>query len=375
MGSVHNISVVFVTDKNYKMPTWVVARSLLESKKSNVFIDVYIIGDRLEVTDKNELITIVDGIDDANVLFIDVDSKNDFNNMIPEEELKRWSPAVLYKFLLCDLLPKTLKRVIYLDGDMLVRKDLSELFETDLEGCVLGAVRDTFYDNIAHEERMNLQGTYFNTGCLLLDLDKMRQDGVATRLIKTKHDHPELGLADQDTYNEVCRGRVKILSCKYNFFITSFFMNENIEGFKKYTICPYSEREEMIEDIAIIHMIHYRPWKLRVNKTQVKQYFNEIDCVPSICESVIGYVLGKWIQLYAKSPYYLDSGENLMTHEDGVTLTKEGLLSYVNLGPMKFSVLQNCELTKIHVKLALGRLRLITKMTDVTNNTHKYKFL
>jgi len=130
-------------------------------------------------------------------------------------------------------------------------------------------IRDTFYDNIVHEKRMNIRGEYFNTGCLFLNLDLMRQEKLSHKMISMKMVRPDLGLADQDTYNEVCRNRVKLLSCRYNFYITSFLLNEDQKGFSKYTVCPYDDRMKMLDDIAVIHMIHYRPWKALMKENMV----------------------------------------------------------------------------------------------------------
>ena len=58
-----------------------------------------------------------------------------------------------------------------------------------------------------------------------------------------------------DYYNQEEREK----ACRYNFYITSFLLNEDQKGFSKYTVCPYDDRMKMLDDIAVIHMIHYRP--------------------------------------------------------------------------------------------------------------------
>ena len=82
------------------------------------------------------------------------------------------------------LLPHLLNvpRVIYLDCDVLVFRDLSPLFDLELSpGKVLAAVRDSETLSLSDDSQvlakaMNLpaEGVYFNCGVLLMDLDELR---------------------------------------------------------------------------------------------------------------------------------------------------------------------------------------------------------
>jgi len=138
----HEAKVVFVTDRNYIIPTWVAARSCAESKSDNTELTIYIIGDQLIDRDKESLLDVVLNMSGVSMQFIDVNSSEDFDGVVSEDALKSWSPAVLYKFMLADILPDYLHKVIYLDGDMIIRHDLTDLYESSLEsGQILGAVR------------------------------------------------------------------------------------------------------------------------------------------------------------------------------------------------------------------------------------------
>ena len=56
-----------------------------------------------------------------------------------------------YRFILADLLP-SLDRIIYLDVDTLVLRDLTELWRTDLEGKFIGVVKDALINlNVAQK--------------------------------------------------------------------------------------------------------------------------------------------------------------------------------------------------------------------------------
>ena len=72
------------------------------------------------------------------------------------------------------LLP--VERILYLDADVLVRRDLKDIWRTDMGGRPIGAVRDIGYP-MGHQglPEVNRGRFYFNAGVLLLDLSLIRQ--------------------------------------------------------------------------------------------------------------------------------------------------------------------------------------------------------
>ena len=92
------------------------------------------------------------------------------------------------------LLPHLLDvpRVIYLDCDVLVFRDLSELFDLELlPGKFLGAVRDSETLSIAEDSphmtdaaNAGAQGTYFNCGVMLLNLERLRNEHFSESAIE-----------------------------------------------------------------------------------------------------------------------------------------------------------------------------------------------
>lgn len=51
-------------------------------------------------------------------------------------------PVVYARYLIPRLLPENIKRAIYMDQDMIVQKDIGELWSTDLEGYPVAAARE-----------------------------------------------------------------------------------------------------------------------------------------------------------------------------------------------------------------------------------------
>ena len=90
------------------------------------------------------------------------------------------STATYRRFYLARLVPDV-DRLIYLDSDVVVRHDLTELWRQPLEGHPLAAVPHGW---AADNETMleHFPNGYFNDGVLLLDLACWRAQGITSRL-------------------------------------------------------------------------------------------------------------------------------------------------------------------------------------------------
>src|SRR3712207_2732957 len=81
--------------------------------------------------------------------------------------------AALFRLMLGELLPEDLRRVVYLDADVLVEDDLAKLWRSDLGGDTVGAVRDAFapwaagaYGAQWRPLGLDPTSRYFNSGVL-----------------------------------------------------------------------------------------------------------------------------------------------------------------------------------------------------------------
>ena len=118
---------------------------------------------------------------------------------------KRWSYMSLLRLALHEILPEE-DRVLWLDIDTIVNADITDLFETELDGCYVAAAEEPI--------RSKDPFLYFNAGVMILDLKKLR-DGMADLLIRYVN-RVDLRFPDQDVINLLCQGRIKPISPYWN---------------------------------------------------------------------------------------------------------------------------------------------------------------
>ena len=117
-----------------------------------------------------------------------------------------WTYMVLLKAALTKLLPDE-DKILVLDVDTIVDKDISGIWDIPMDGCYVAGAKEPAKSKIGIP--------YINLGAVLMDLQKMREDGKDDELIatlNTKH----YNFCEQDCINELCRGAIKDIPSAYN---------------------------------------------------------------------------------------------------------------------------------------------------------------
>ena len=100
-------------------------------------------------------------------------------------------------------------KVLYLDSDLIVTGDLTDLFELDLGENYLAAARSCFG-----------AGLGFNAGVLLINNKKWKSETIRQQLIElTEKEHENVKEGDQSILNMLFRDQYSLLDDKYNFQI------------------------------------------------------------------------------------------------------------------------------------------------------------
>lgn len=133
----------------------------------------------------------------------------------------RFGTAALLRLLMHRYLPDDCERVIYLDCDVLVRSDLSDLWALSLHGLSAAAAMDICNTSIS-ATRKN-PDDYFNSGVMLIDLASWRSRHVGERaLAYLEQNGDNARYPDQDALNHVLEGDCYQLPLSWNFQPTAY---------------------------------------------------------------------------------------------------------------------------------------------------------
>ena len=116
-------------------------------------------------------------------------------------------------------------RVLYLDADIVVRSDLTELFAWDLRGETIAARHDPIITELGHpggvqcheEIGADPRAPYFNSGVLVMDLDRWRRRDLTGAVLSYVDTHgPKMNLRDQEGLNAVLQGGFAPIPWEWN---------------------------------------------------------------------------------------------------------------------------------------------------------------
>lgn len=153
---------------------------------------------------------------------------------------------------------------LYIDGDILVKSDISELFDIDLGDSLAAVVRDSgrlYNDNGLRAELP----AYFNSGVMLLNLKKMREGGYTQKLIDAKIALNNPKLVDQDAFNIAFDGKTILLPIQYNALMVNLHNSVKrftMEDLDKFYGTSFGTFEALEDGVKILHFASKeKPWK------------------------------------------------------------------------------------------------------------------
>ncbi len=210
------LTLVLNCDDAYAMPLATTLRSVVEAMPGAWPIDVRVMTNRFSAAHRQRVLeSLPAGSVDLRWLSVDLER---FESTSTVAHISRVACA---RLLTADVLEASLERVLYLDADVLVTGSLLPLWRTPLHGAVLGAVVDDIDDGLqrsADELReVPRVHRYFNSGVLLIDLRRWRDEGLSAKALRYLQAHPDSPFPDQDALNVACDGRWTALDERWNF--------------------------------------------------------------------------------------------------------------------------------------------------------------
>lgn len=206
------MNILIAANTNFMEPTSVMVYSLCRSHKDTE-VDIYLAYHDLREQDIERLQKIVSYFTQKKLHFLDVGGE--FASRVSAKG--RFSYETYYRILAVNMLPQDMERILYLDADMLIKKDLTEVYEIpisetcpfavcdDIEGYARGSYESTL-DRVAIPQGQK----YFNAGFMLMNLKYLRKrNSIGYILDAFYREHNRYPFPEQDILNHMYYDKVQ----------------------------------------------------------------------------------------------------------------------------------------------------------------------
>ena len=241
------IPVFYACDDNFIKFAAISMRSILLNSDKERFYSFHIL--ITGISEENRKAVLDMKTDNCEIIFDDVtEYLARLTKDLPIRDY--YSKTTYFRLFIADMFPQY-DKVIYIDSDTVVKKDVSELFDTDLKDNYVGAVSErvmteTDVYGTYVEECLGIDRyAYFNAGVLLINCREFRKNELLVRFGELLASYDFVVTQDEDYLNLLCKDRVLLLSGKWNAEI--------------FNGLPVSE-----EEVAVFHYIMTsKPWHYR----------------------------------------------------------------------------------------------------------------
>jgi len=203
--------IACTTDNNYIRHCAVMLKSLQLSNPDES-ISIYILHGVIDASERARLASYL-GNFLPSVSFIQLD-----------EEMLSGFPvfghitlAAYFRLLLPAALPHAVEKVLYLDSDLIVVDSLRDLWHSSLGKNSIAAVAEHNQDFDRRRLGLAEGSLVFNSGAMLIDLERWRKDNILATGLEFARTHPErIKHWDQDVLNSLLEARWLPLDWRWN---------------------------------------------------------------------------------------------------------------------------------------------------------------
>ena len=266
---------IFLAPNNAYAPhAGITITSLMENSSRDYFYEIYVLHTDLSL----ENIHIFESMkyENARVKCLSI-------SRFIEKELKlmytnfHFSKEMFYRILIPEIFTQ-FDKAIYLDSDIVVLGDISELYEKELGNCILGGANDIMHQRsksyVTGELGLDAD-KYINSGVLLINSKLFREEKIKDKLFDELKVRQNLRYPDQDLINIVCGGRILLLERKWNF-IWHYLLKKRDQSLN---LLP-EEQEKYEKEAKDINILHFtssvKPWSNRLIPLSQK-YWDYVD--------------------------------------------------------------------------------------------------
>ena len=246
MNSIKEIPIFFAIDDAYTPFLAVALQSLIDNASKNYNYSIKVLHTNVKEENKEKIINKYKS-ENVNIEYVDL---NYYIEKVKDKLYTRdyYTNTTYFRLFLPELYPQY-NKVLYLDSDIIIKGDISELYNTELGTNLVAAAPDDIiqYNKVFQDYAELVVGVskyqyYFNAGVLLMNLDELRKFDFQNKFLYLLGTVKFSVAQDQDYLNRLCKGRVTLLD-------------------RAWDCMPLVNETTKVEDIKLVHYnFAYKPW-------------------------------------------------------------------------------------------------------------------
>lgn len=281
------IAICFAINNSYCEQTIKIIRSIIINSNSES-IKIYVLFNNLNAVNKTKITNLQNDSTRLKISLIEI-SKDIFNNTkitIPHTSIETY-----FRLLIPSIFKNIEDKILYLDADIVIRHNIDELWNTEIQHFCLAGVEDVFIKKINYKNSIGLfdDDVYVNAGVLLFNvkrINKLFGEGKIMLSANKINESKKINYQDQDVINIIFKGKIKKIDNRFNLTMADI---------RKSTL-------KIIENASIIHYTGSdKPWNVKNPDTiPYKYYFTETNNIKKISfrlkkEDYNGYRHYSWL--------------------------------------------------------------------------------
>jgi len=247
--------IVYASDDNFAEIMGVSIVSLFENNKHMEEIVVYILDSGIEYKNKKRIESVFKKYNRSAPVWV---KATDINKVLGiKVKQDRGSLSQFARLFVSSVLPEDLDRVLYLDCDVIINKELDDLWSMDMNGKTIAALMDAFSPLYRKNLRLGNEDIMFNSGVMMIDLKKWKEKHVEKKILELiKKYNGLIPQGDQGALNAILSKETALIAPKFNS-VTIFhdFTYENMLIYRKPP--EFYSKEEIMEAVKNPVIIHF----------------------------------------------------------------------------------------------------------------------
>lgn len=285
---------ILVTLNSFYLPQLTVMLTSLLQAHPNTEFTVYLAHSSIT---EAELADLCDNFKEYKINIVPIKLSENFLDSAPVTD--RYPTEMYYRIFAAQYLPESLDHILYLDPDIVIINDISELYNAEL-GDNLFAAASHVNEPLRkiNEIRLDMasDGSYINSGVMLMNLALLRREQNIKEVFDYIDTHRKvLFLPDQDIISSIYGDRILELDyIKYNFSDRKYILMRLAPKINEGKI----NLDWVRKNVSIIHYCgRNKPWK--------KHYHGNLGC-------------------------FYHAVENTLSHQTRADIRRENLLFIIN---------------------------------------------